>query len=610
MPPSKRNTSRLEGRGFELRPYQEEALLTFEKLYNRGVNRQLLAAATGTGKTIVAAHLPEAFPDLFRRGMMMVAHRKELVFQAAETMREVWPQMRVEIEMGEHRASPRADIVVGTVQTIAHQGSQRLQKYDRHSDIGLLVIDEAHHCSPGSQYSDLCDHFGIGPEEKFTLKNGRDRMLLGMTATPNRHDNVGLHHHFDEIAQNYDIRWGIEQGWLVDIDAQRIETDTDISEVGTHGDDFKVSKLQKAVDTHERNEVIVKAFEEHGGRQGLAFTAGVDQAHTLADAFRSYGISAAAIDGSTEQVKRKDIVRQYKSGSIRVLTNCNVATEGFDVPGADTLLMARPTKSTPLYVQCIGRGTRPCFNPTAGTAQKRRKNIRQSQKPHMKILDFCDQVGDHDLMTAPQLFGLDPEYETGSETLTEAREEIDRMQEQHPGKPFEKAQSLDEIDVIAEQVSVWDVAESSVEELGDETNLFWMQLSDDVLQLQIPHEPDGHDVTQDVTMRLERDRLGRWQTIERKKPVYRDGQMVLKPFEQEGKRYNTKEEALEAMDRYVRRKYANAMPLISKGMDWQDRPATKGQLKYLRRLDVHIPDGEDLDRGKASRLINAAKAQS
>jgi hypothetical protein len=183
------------------------------------------------------------------------------------------------------------------------------------------------------------------------------------------------------------------------------------------------------------------------------------------------------------------------------------------------------------------------------------------------------------------------------------------MQEENPGKPFEKAQSLEEIAVIAEQVSVWDVADSSVDKLGDDTDLFWMQLSDDVLQLQIPHEPGGHDVTQDVTMRIERDRLGRWQCIERKAPVYRDGQMILKPFEQEGKRYNTRGKALECMDRYVRRKYPDALPLISKGMNWQDRAATKGQLKYLRRLDVHIPDGEDLDRGKASRLINAAKAQ-
>jgi ATP-dependent helicase IRC3 len=610
MSHTKQKTSRLEGRGFELRPYQEEALLTFEKLYNRGVNRQLLAAATGLGKTVIFSHLPEAFPDLARRGMMVVAHRRELVFQAAETLREVWPQLRVEIEMAGHSASQRADIVVSSIQTLAHPKSQRLQKYDPASDIGILVIDEAHHCSTGSQYQTVCDHFGVGPGEEHTLENGRDRFLLGVTATPNRHDGEGLHHFFDDIAENYDIRWGIKNGWLVDIDAQRIETDTDLSDVDSRGDDFVASQLQDAVNTHERNDVIVAAYDEHGGDQGLAFCAGVDQAHTLADAFETYGHAAEAIDASTEKIRRKDIVRRYKAGDLEVLTNVGVATEGFDVPPCDTLLMARPTKSTTLYTQMVGRGTRPCFNPTAGTAGQRRGNIQQSRKPHMKILDFCDQVGDHDLMTAPQLFGLDPEYETGSETLTEAREEVDRMQEEHPGKPFEKAQSLEEIDVIAEQVSVWDVAESSVDELGDETDLFWMQLSDDVLQLQIPHEPDGYDVTQDVTMRLERDRLGRWQTIEQKQPVYRDGQMVLKPFEQEGKRYSTKEEALEAMDRYVRRKYADAMPLISKGMDWQDRPATKGQLKYLRRLDVHIPDGEDLSRGKASRLINAAKTQS
>jgi len=610
-PQTKKGASRLEGRGFELRPYQEEALTTFEKLYNRGTNRQLFAGATGLGKTVIFSHLPEAFPDLARRGMMVVAHRRELVFQAAETLREVWPQLRVEIEMSSHRASQSADIVVSSIQTLAHPKSQRLQKYDPASDIGILVVDEAHHCSPGSQYQTVCDHFGVGPEEDHTLENGRDRMLLGVTATPNRHDGEGLHHFFDDIAKNLDIRWGIENGWLVDIDAQRIETETDLSDVDTHGDDFVESQLQEAVTTHERNDVIVAAFDDFGGEQGLAFCAGVDQAHTLADAFEAYGFSAEAIDASTEKIRRKDIVRRYKAGDLEVLTNVGVATEGFDVPPCDTLLMARPTKSTTLYTQMIGRGTRPSFNPTAGTAEKRRQAIAASQKPHMKILDFCDQVGDHDLMTAPQLFGLDSEYETADETLTEAAREIEEKEEEMPGKPFRKATSLEELDVIAEQVSVWDVAQSSVEELGDETDLFWMQLSDDILQLQIPHDVQTRkgEVTQDVSLRLERDRLGQWKTVEKKGPVYRDGEMVLKPFEQEGETYNTKEEALECMDRYVRQKYHDSMPLISKGMDWTDRPATKGQLKYLRRLDVHVPDGEDLTRGKASRLINAAKAQ-
>ena len=119
-PQTKKGASRLEGRGFELRPYQEEALTTFEKLYNRGTNRQLFAGATGLGKTVIFSHLPEAFPDLARRGMMVVAHRRELVSQAPETLREVWPQPRLEIEMSHHPASRSAHIAVSSIQTLAH----------------------------------------------------------------------------------------------------------------------------------------------------------------------------------------------------------------------------------------------------------------------------------------------------------------------------------------------------------------------------------------------------------------------------------------------------------------------------------------------------------
>jgi len=600
---------RLEGAGYDLRPYQDEALDTFRDLYDQGIPRQLLASATGTGKTVTFSHLPERFPDLFERGMMVLAHRRELVYQAAETLREVWPQFRTEIEMSDYRASRHADIVVASIQTLAHPQSERLRKYNPTEDVGILVIDEAHHCSQGSQYATVADHFGVGPNEQHTLENGRERLLLGVTATPNRHDGEGLHHFFDDIAENYDIRWGIEQGWLVDIRAQRIETGEDISDVGTNAGDFKIGELEEAVNTHERNDVIVKAFVEHGGDQGLAFTAGVDQAHTLADAFESYGISAEAIDADTEKIRRKDIVRRYKGGDLQVLTNVGVATEGFDVPPCDTLLMARPTKSTTLYTQMLGRGTRPCFNPTQETAEARREAIRQSAKPHMTVLDFADQVGEHDLMTAPSLFGLDSEFETEGRSITETVEKVEEMEEESPGKPFRKAKSLDEIEVIAEQASVWDVAESA-DDL--DSDLFWMQLSEDLYQLQIPHDvqTEHGEVTQDVSLRLERDRLGRWTTVHKKQPVYRSGDMVLKPLEQEGKTYNTLEQAVTEMDNFARREYRDALSLISDDQPWHDKAATKGQIKYLRRLEVHIPDGEDLSRGKASKLINAAKAQN
>jgi len=212
-------------------------------------------------------------------------------------------------------------------------------------------------------------------------------------------------------------------------------------------------------------------------------------------------------------------------------------------------------------------------------------------------------------MTAPSLFGLDSEFETEGRSITQTVEKVEEMEEESPGKPFRKAKSLDEIEVIAEQASVWDVAESA-EDL--DSDLFWMRLSEDTYQLQIPHDvkTEHGEVTQDVSLRLEQDRLGRWTTTHKKQPVYRNGDMILRPFDEEGDTYNTLEDAIEAMDRFVRLKYSDSLALVSDDQPWHDKPASKGQIKYLRRLNVHIPDGEDLSRGKASKLINAAKAQN
>jgi len=255
--------------GFDLRPYQKEALDSFVDLYQQGVNRQLLAAAVGTGKTVVAAHLPAWFPELGQRGFLWVVHREELAYQAAETFQQCWPNRSIQIERGRQEASANADIVVATRQTIADSRSERIKKWDRQKDFGLLGIDEAHHCTRDSQYQTISDYFGVGPDERGPMADGKQRLSLGFTATPNRHDGKGLHYFFDEITENYDLRWAVEQGWLVDITAKRIETGTDISGVSSRAGDFAVGELSDAINTHERNEVIVKGFKQHGGEKAL-----------------------------------------------------------------------------------------------------------------------------------------------------------------------------------------------------------------------------------------------------------------------------------------------------------------------------------------------------
>ena len=133
----------------------------------------------------------------------------------------------------------------------------------------------------------------------------------------------------------------------------------------------------------------------------IAFCVGVKQAYRLAEEFRSYGVEAQAVDGAMDRDERDERIKAFRQSAYPVLTNCMIATEGFDVPDVDTILMARPTKSTPLYTQMVGRGTRPVINPTDTTAAERCAAIQLSRKPCMRIIDFTDNTGKHPVVTAP-----------------------------------------------------------------------------------------------------------------------------------------------------------------------------------------------------------------
>lgn len=603
------------GRGpFQLRPYQSQALDSFLDLYQQGVNRQLLAAAVGTGKTVVGAHIPCWFPKLAEKGMLWVVHREELAYQAAETFETCWPERSVQIEKGKHEASPDADFVVATRQTLAASRGERLQKWDRENDLGIICVDECHHATRGSQYAKIANYFGVGPKTRGPMSNGEQRLSVGFTATPNRHDGEGLHHFYSEIAENYDLRWAVEQGWLVDITAKRIETETDISGVSTSMGDFAKGELGEAINTHQRNEVIVKGFQEHGGQKALAYTVTVDQAHALAEAFRDNGHKAVAVDGKTDEDVRKRRVYRFKKRDLEVLVNVGCFTEGFDAPQADTILMARPTKSEMLYNQILGRATRPVVDLNGLSHAERLEKIRQSKKPHMRILDFADLVGKHEIVTAPSLFGLNDAFEVDGESVTQAVEIVEEAERENPGQDFRAAKDLEEVELMVEDWSVWDTA-TSTDEVPFECDLMWMEIDDGRFQLQIPIEEDitwGTRVFQDVNrteyFSLQQNRLGEWEMTLRRMPVWREDMPIVQPAE-----WSDTEEGLQAaVDRaeaYVKDEYDDSLPLIKRDMQWHEDPASEGQVGYLKSLGVTVPDAHELTKGRASKLIAAAKAQ-
>ena len=370
----------------ELRDYQRDALDRTAAAEQRGVRRQLGVAATGLGKTVVFCALAQ------ERGgrTLILAHRDELVSQAAAKVAEVWPGVDVGIvKAGANEV--RAGVVVASVQTLARPSrlDQLTAAYrddvtllGRCDPFDLVVVDEAHHAAAATYRSILAGLDAGAPDGP---------LLLGVTATPDRGDGLGLDDLFDEIVWSYEMLWGIRSGYLADLRGLAVSIDLDLSDVKVRRGDYEAGSAGRALEAADAPAAIVRAWSEHAaGRRTLVFTPTVALADQVADAFRSAGIAAAYVHGGTPLDERRAILADYSAGRITVLANCAVLTEGYDEPRTDCIVVARPTRSRALYTQMVGRGTR-----------------RHPDKADCLVLDVVGASAEHSLVTIPSLFGVD-----------------------------------------------------------------------------------------------------------------------------------------------------------------------------------------------------------
>ena len=375
----------------ELRDYQHDALDRIGKAEARGIRRQLGVAATGLGKTVMFCALAE------KRGgrTLVLAHRDELISQAAAKVLEVWPGAQVGVVKAE-RNDVRAQVVVASVQTLSRQRrlAQLTDAYDpersftfgRVEPFDLVVIDEAHHARADSYVAIIealgCNQPG-GP------------LLLGVTATPDRGDGKGLDDLFDEITFSYDILWGIRAGYLSDLRGLRVTVDDlDLGSVRTTRGDYDAGQSGRAMEDAGAERHVVAGWMEHAmGRRTLVFTPTVETARLVAEEFQHAGIKADYVHGGTPLDDRRKMLADYSAGRLDVLVNCAVLTEGYDEPRTDCIVVARPTKSRALYTQMVGRGTR-----------------RHPDKTDCLVLDVVGASDNLSLVTIPSLFGLEKEW--------------------------------------------------------------------------------------------------------------------------------------------------------------------------------------------------------
>jgi ATP-dependent helicase IRC3 len=325
-----------------LRDYQKECLEAILSEFNSGVTRQLVSLPTGSGKTVIMGALAREL----KKKTIILAHREELIAQAVEKFNLVWPGVSIGVCMAE-RDEVDCHVVVGSVQSCCRP--KRLERL-RAQGFELMMIDEAHHAVSDS-YQSVINELGFA--------SGSNKLLVGVSATPMRSDKIGLGDVFEKITFSRSIGTMIKSGYLSPVVGRKILTNFSLEKIQTRNGDFDISDLSEAVNTEERNQFIVNKFKEYSGsRKGIAFCVDVQHCKDLADAFRKAGIASDAVYGEMLPIERKNALDGLKSGRIQIATSCGILTEGFDEPSIDLILMARPTKSHGLYIQCIGRGLR------------------------------------------------------------------------------------------------------------------------------------------------------------------------------------------------------------------------------------------------------------
>ena len=337
---------------YELRPYDYQKLILDEIQAERdsGINKHLVIAATGTGKTMIAAFDYASFAQKSnkRPSLLFIAHREEILKQALNSFRQVL------------RDGSFGDLVTGNHQpeqeqflfcTVQSWNSKKLGKlYAEHFD--YIVLDEAHHAAAES-YQRL-------------IKHVKPKSLLGLTATPERQDGLDIRNDFNN-SYTHEIRLpeAIERRLLSPFHYYGIpdSSDIDFSRLAWSRGGYQASALDKLfVNNDNRAGWVLNQCQNYLNDwqqiKALGFCVSVAHAEFMAAFFKENGIPSVALSAKTSQTDRNDVNQELRTGEIKVVFTVDLYNEGVDIPEVNTVLFLRPTESLTIFLQQLGRGLR------------------------------------------------------------------------------------------------------------------------------------------------------------------------------------------------------------------------------------------------------------
>ena len=339
------------------RDYQEAAIHSIYDYFVENNGNPIVALPTGTGKSVVIAEfMRRTILQYPQTRIMMATHVKELIEQNLKHVLKAWPTAPISVHSaGLKRREHGTPIVLGGIQSM-------YRRPERFGHVDLLIVDECHLVSPKgtTMYRKFIDSLkDVNPYLK----------VIGFTATAFRlgqgmlTDTDGL---FTDICfdmtERESFNWLIAQGWLAPLVPKQTQAELDITGVKMSGGEFVLSDLQQKVDKDvitiaALKEAVVLAAER---KHWLIFASGVEHAEHVADFLTDhFDIPSAAVHSRLTTEERDRRIQAFKNGELRALVNNNILTTGFDFPAIDCIIVLRPTASPVLWVQMLGRGTRP-----------------------------------------------------------------------------------------------------------------------------------------------------------------------------------------------------------------------------------------------------------
>ncbi|KAL8788788.1 MAG: hypothetical protein Q9213_001458 [Squamulea squamosa] len=580
-----------------LRDYQEECIQSVLSYLDRGHKRLGISLATGSGKTVIFTQLIDRIKSKEHGATqtLILAHRRELVEQAARHCTTAYPKKSIDIEMGNLHASGCADITVASVKSLT--SGDRISKFNP-ARFKLVLVDEAHHIV-ASRYMNTLRHFGLTK----SVEKAQTPALVGVSATLSRFDGIRLSDAIDHIVYHKDYIDMIHEDWLSNVVFTTVQSNADLSRVrsGSSGD-FQIGDLSKAVNNAETVEITVRAWLSKAAdrKSTLVFCVDLPHLRALTAAFRAHNVDARFVTGATSKPIRSERLDAFKNQQYPVLLNCGVFTEGTDIPNIDCILLARPTKSRNLLVQMIGRGMR-----------------LYPGKTNCHIIDMVATLNIGIVLT-PTLFGLDPgemvrKADANELRSLQERKELEALRERQV-KDDKITDSHDE-PASRSQPNITFTDYDTVYDLIDDTSaerhirsispLAWVLVGE---KRYVLSSQNGEYLTIKLSPAYASpgELIKVWYTQRIPEDAYQSGKSPFMRPRQVAES-ETLFDAVHAADTFATSRFP--WQFVQHAQPWRSRPATEGQLMFLnkfRDMDDHLTVGA-ISKGKAGDMITKLK---